>query len=42
MEPELIYGGQATLEDLLALHEIGFEFIVEGGAITNVLYPGQL
>ena len=39
MEPSLIYGGEATLEDLLALNALGFEFVVEGGAITNVLYP---
>ena len=39
MDFSLIYGGQATLEDLYALNEFGFEFVVEGGAITNVIYP---
>ena len=38
MELELIYGGQATLEDLVALNELGFEFVVEGGEITHVLH----
>ena len=39
MELNLIYGGQATLEDLETLHSLGFEFVVENGEITNVLYP---
>lgn len=38
METKLIYGGEATLNDLLALHELGFEFVVEDGGITNVLH----
>lgn len=39
MELELIYGGQATLEDLIELHEKkGFEFVVEDGVIKNVLH----
>jgi hypothetical protein len=38
MELELIYGGQATLEDLYTLNELGFEFVVEDGVITNVLH----
>ena len=39
MEVSLIYGGQATLEDLYELHERkGFEFVIEGGKITNVIY----
>jgi hypothetical protein len=38
MEMELIYGGQATLEDLYELHDKkGFEFVVEDGEITDVL-----
>ena len=36
MEFDLIYGGQATLEDLIVLNNLGFEFVIEGGAITNV------
>ena len=38
MELELIYGGQATLEDLYELYELGFEFVVEDGRITDVLH----
>lgn len=38
METKLIYGGDATLEDLLVLHELGFEFVVEDGGITDVLH----
>lgn len=38
MDIKLIYGGQATLEDLMALHKLGFEFVVENGAITEVLH----
>lgn len=37
MEPKLIYGGQATLEDLYRLNLLGFEFVVEDGEITEVL-----
>ena len=40
MEISLIYGGEATVEDLCRLNELGYEFVVEGGEITNVLYPG--
>lgn len=36
MNEALIYGGYATLEDLYRLNQLGFEFVVEGGAITNV------
>jgi len=38
MDKNLIYGGQATLEDLCRLHELGYEFVIEGGVITNVLH----
>lgn len=39
MEPKLIYGGEATLEDLYELHEKkGYEFVIEDGVITNVLH----
>jgi hypothetical protein len=38
MEFNLIYGGKATLEDLIVLNDLGFEFVIEGGLITNVLY----
>jgi len=39
MELSLIYGGEATVEDLCRLNELGFEFVVEGGEITDVLCP---
>ena len=38
MEPNLIYGGQATLEDLIALHNLGFEFVIEDGVVKDVLH----
>lgn len=38
MDERLIYGGEATLEDLLALNALGFEFVIEDGVITNVLH----
>lgn len=37
---DLIYGGHATLDKLLELHEKkGMEFIIEDGVIKNVIYP---
>ena len=39
MELSLIYGGQATLEDLYVLHGLGYEFVIEDGVIANV-YTG--
>lgn len=37
----MIYGEQATLEDLCRLHdELGLEFVIEDGNITNVIYEG--
>lgn len=42
MEGNLIYGGMATVEDLCRLHdELGLEFVIEGGEITDVLLHGQ-
>lgn len=38
MDKSLIYGGNATLEDLYVLHGLGFEFVVEDGVITNVIH----
>lgn len=37
MDMDLIYSGKATLEDLCVLYGLGYEFVVEGGAITNVI-----
>lgn len=39
MEFNLIFGSEATLEDLYELHDKkGYEFVVEAGAITHVFY----
>lgn len=38
MEMELIYGQQATLEDLYVLNGLGFEFVIEDGVIVDVLH----
>lgn len=38
MDEKLIYGGEATLEDLYRLNQLGFEFVVEDGVIKNVLH----
>lgn len=38
MDLDLIYSGQATLEDLCLLNELGFEFVVEDGVISHVLH----
>ncbi len=39
MELNLLYGQEATLEDLYELHDKkGFEFVIEDGEITDVLY----
>ena len=37
MDKKMIYGGEATLEDLCRLNQLGFEFVVEDGMITHVL-----
>jgi hypothetical protein len=39
MEIDLIYGGLATLEDLYRLNELGYEFVIADGVISNVIYP---
>lgn len=38
MDIDLIIGSEATLEELYALNELGYEFVVEGGVITDVLF----
>lgn len=35
MDMTLISGGKATLDDLYALHQVGYEFVVEDGAVTK-------
>lgn len=42
MDEKLIYGGVATLEDLYRLNMLGFSFVVEDGAITEVLHSGRI
>lgn len=40
MEISLIYGGKATLEELVELNEKkGMEFVVEGGKISEIIHP---
>ena len=38
MELDLIFGGEATLEDLDRLNQLGFEFVIEDGEISDVLH----
>lgn len=38
MENNMIYGSTATLEDLVALNELGFEFVINNGEITEVIH----
>lgn len=39
MDEKLFYEGKVTIEELLLLYELGFEFVIEGGAITDVIHP---
>ncbi len=41
MELDLIFGGEATLEDLYILNGLGFEIVVEDGEVVDVLSHGQ-
>lgn len=36
MKP-MIFGSEATIEDLIKYNLMGFEFVVEDGVITNVI-----
>ena len=36
MEVQLIMEGRATVGDLVELHKLGFEFVIEDGVITHV------
>lgn len=38
MDKSLIYSGKATIEDLLTLHDLGFEFVLEDGTIAAILH----
>ena len=37
MDLNLIFNGNATLEDLFSLYGLGYEFVIEDGVITHVL-----
>lgn len=38
MEIRLILEGKATLEDLMILHGLGYEFVIEDGKVTHVIH----
>lgn len=38
MDFRLIYEGKATIEEILQLFELGFEFVIENGGVTNVIH----
>lgn len=37
MDFNLIFGGNATLEDLYKYNALGFEFVIEDGYVTEVV-----
>lgn len=37
MSLKLIFEGKATLEDLLTLNALGYEFVVNNGMITHII-----
>ena len=40
MEKHMIDCNLVTLEDLCELNELGLEFVIEDGDITDVIYEG--
>jgi len=36
MDMKTIFEGKATIEDILILNGLGFEFVIEGGKITGI------
>lgn len=38
MDFSLIYSGAAEVEDILMLHDLGYEFVIEDGRITEVIH----
>ncbi len=38
MDISLIYGGVAEVADILMLHNLGYEFVIEDGQITEVIH----
>lgn len=41
MDINLILEGKATIEDILLLNGLGFEFVINNGAITEVTRTGD-
>lgn len=41
MDYSIIYNGQATIEDLEMLSNMGYSFVAADGKITNILFPGE-
>ena len=39
MELDLILSGEATLEELVQLYELGYRFVIEDGGVKYVLHP---
>lgn len=39
MELDLILSGEATLEELLQLFDLGYRFLIEDGGVKYVLHP---
>lgn len=42
MDVDLIYAGKATLEDLMQLNGLGFEFVVNNGKVTEIIREGAV
>lgn len=38
MDTSLIYNGESTVEDIMILAGLGYEFVIEDGNITDVLH----
>jgi len=38
MKNEILCANLLTIEEVCELHELGFEFVVEGGVITDVFH----
>ena len=38
MDISLIYGGEVEVADILMLHSLGYEFVIEDGQITEVIH----
>lgn len=40
MDANLIFEGKATLEELVTLNQLGFEFVIEDGDVTMIIRRG--